>query len=50
MFSADETAGLKPLEYVGDIEITLKNGLRKTKLFQLSVSQDITTHGGDSDD
>lgn len=50
MFNSDETERLKPLEYSGDIEITLKNGLRKTKLFQLSVVQDITTHGGDDND
>ena len=30
-----------------DIEVTLTNGTRKTKLFELNLEKDCTIHGGD---
>lgn len=32
-----------------DIEVTLKSGARKTRIFTLSVIKDVSIHGGDSD-
>ena len=31
-----------------DIEVTLNNGSRKSKIYQLNIDKDYTIHGGDS--
>lgn len=31
-----------------DIEVTLKNGIRKTRLYELNLVKDKTIHGGDN--
>jgi hypothetical protein len=50
ILNPEETSRLEQTNYKCDIEVTLKNGIRKTKLFSINVVNDITTHGGDSNE
>lgn len=33
-----------------DIEVTLKNGTRKSRIYEMSIIKDYTIHGGDSNE
>ena len=45
----EETETLSYGEYVFDIEVTLTNGYRKTKVGTLTLTEETTFHGGEED-
>lgn len=45
-FSAEETEKLKYGKYYFDISITLKNGFRKIKFYELEITQKTTFYNG----
>lgn len=46
-FRPSDTETLDYGKYLGDIEITLVNGTRKTKVFDFELLAETTFHGGD---
>lgn len=44
-FNPSDTQALPYGDYVFDIEVTLKSGYRKTKLFKFSLNGEATFHG-----
>lgn len=47
VFKPEDTEQLVYGEYCFDIEITLKNGYRKTEFFEFELDKETTIHGGD---
>lgn len=47
-FRPSDTETLDYGKYLGDIEITLVNGTRKTKVFDFELLAETTFHGGDA--
>ncbi len=45
-FAPEDTQTLSYGTYYFDIEITLKSGYRKSKLYQFELTQETTIHGG----
>lgn len=48
-FEPEDTENLEYGKYVFDVEVTLKNGYRKSKLFEINLAGETTFHGGDYD-
>lgn len=47
VFKPEDTETLEYGIYFFDIEVTLKNGYRKTKLESFALTQETSTHGGE---
>lgn len=47
VFKPEDTQELKAGDYVFDVEITLKNGYRKSKKGQITLEYDVTDHKGE---
>lgn len=47
IFKPEDTETLEYGKCVFDVEITLKNGYRKTKLFEFNLEGETTFHGGE---
>ncbi len=45
-FNPEDTEKMNYGVYFFDIEVTLKNGYRKTKLFKFKITEETTIHGG----
>lgn len=48
VFNPENTQELEYREYYFDVELTLTNGTKKTKLYKFKLTPETTIYGGDS--